>query len=212
MIIEEGYPRNDRLVTADVLEKARAKDRVGMFGIGKKVILYAPTWRDNQYTSGVGYTYKPEIDFDLLREELGDEYVILFRAHYLVAHNFDFDRYEGFIYDVSDYDDINDLFLASDILVTDYSSVFFDYANLDRPMVFYMYDLDQYKDEIRGFYTDLYELPGPIVTTEKSLIGAIKGLPEDFKPDVKYNNFKAKYVPKDDGEATKRTLRKIFGF
>ncbi|MBQ3924601.1 MAG: CDP-glycerol glycerophosphotransferase family protein, partial [Firmicutes bacterium] len=170
IIIEEGYPRNDRLITATDEDIAKIKENLGLSGIEKKIILYAPTWRDNQYTAGVGYTYKTEVDFDYLREELGDDYIILFRAHYLVAHDFDFEKYEGFVYDVSDYDDINDLYLASDLLITDYSSVFFDYSNLKRPMLFYMYDIEQYRDEIRGFYLDLSELPGPIVENEKDLV------------------------------------------
>ena len=82
------------------------------------------------------------MDFDALRQELGDEYVILFRVHYLVASKFSFDDYEGFIYNVSNYDDINHLYLIADLLITDYSSVFFDYGILKKPMLFYMYDLE----------------------------------------------------------------------
>ena len=152
-ILEVGYPRNDRLVNAGDIERKEIRKNLGVEG--KKVILYAPTWRDNQHTSGTGYTYKTEVDFDKLRRELGDEYVILFRAHYLIANSFDFDKYKGFIFDVSQYSDINDLYIASDLLVTDYSSVFFDYANLHKPVVFYMYDLEDYAGEIRGFYIPL---------------------------------------------------------
>jgi len=122
-IIEEGYPRNDRLINATAEEREGLRKELGISG--KKAILYAPTWRDNQHTSGQGYTYKTEVDFDKLQRELGEDYVILFRAHYLVANSFDFERYAGFVIDVSKHDDINDLYIASDILVTDYSSVFF---------------------------------------------------------------------------------------
>ena len=83
----------------------------------KKIILYAPTWRDNQHDSSIGYTYKTEVDFDYLRDAVGDEYIILFRAHYLVASKFDFKKYKGFVYDVSKYDEINDLYLASDAFI-----------------------------------------------------------------------------------------------
>ena len=100
--------------------------------------------------------------------------MILFRAHYLVANSFDFSRYEGFVFDVSGYDNINDLYVVSDLLMTDYSSVFFDYANLKRPMVFYMYDLAEYQHEIRDFYLNLEELPGEIVTEEERLAGAVR--------------------------------------
>ena len=98
-IIEEGYPRNDALAVATEEDRAKFRKQLGVEG--KKTILYAPTWRDNQHTSGQGYTYKTEVDFDRLQKELGDEYVILFRAHYLVANSFDFEKYKGFVIDVS---------------------------------------------------------------------------------------------------------------
>ena len=205
-IIEEGYPRNDRLINTTDEERTEIRKSLGVDD--KKVILYAPTWRDNQHTSGEGYTYKTEVDFDKLKRELGDEYVILFRAHYLVANSFDFDRYAGFVRDVSSYSDINELYIAADILITDYSSVFFDYANLRKPMIFYMYDLEQYANELRGFYISLDELPGPIVRDEDSLIAEIRAC-DTWKPDSKYEEFCGKYNPKDDGHASERVLAKI---
>lgn len=205
-IIEEGYPRNDRL--AAVTEADREQIRKALGVEGKKVILYAPTWRDNQHTSGQGYTYKTEVDFDRLHKELGDDYVILFRAHYLVANSFDFERYAGFIRDVSSYPDINDLYIAADILVTDYSSVFFDYANLKKPVIFYMYDLEHYANEMRGFYISLDELPGPVVKEEDGLIAEIRKC-DGWVPDEKYEAFHQKYNPLDDGHASERVLHRI---
>ena len=205
-IIEEGYPRNDRLINASDEERDALREKLG---IGqKKAILYAPTWRDNQHTSGEGYTYKTELDFDRLQRELGDEYVILFRAHYLVANSFDFDKYRGFVMDVSSYSDINELYIASDILVTDYSSVFFDYANLLKPMIFYMYDLEEYEGEIRGFYLSLDEIPGPIVREEEKLLEAIKAS-DEWSPDEKYMEFHKRFNPLDDGHASERVLKRI---
>ena len=205
-ILEAGYPRNDRLTNVTEDERDRVRRELGVDG--KKVILYAPTWRDNQHTSGEGYTYRTEVDFDKLKRDLGDDYVILFRAHYLVANSFDFERYGGFIRDVSSHSDINDLYIASDLLVTDYSSVFFDYANLLRPVIFYMYDLEEYAGELRGFYIPLEELPGPIVKDEDSLINEIEKLKE-WKPDEAYMEFHRKYNPLDDGEASKRVMKVI---
>ena len=205
-IIEEGYPRNDRLINATPEEVKKLRQNLGVDD--KKVILYAPTWRDNQHTSGTGYTYKTEVDFDKLRDELGDEYVILFRAHYLVANSFDFDKYKGFVVDVSSYSDINELYLAADILITDYSSVFFDYSNLGKPIIFYMYDLEQYAGELRGFYISLDELPGPIVRDEDHLLAEIHAC-DGWSPDDKYQSFCSKYNPKDDGNASARTLAAI---
>ena len=205
-ILEAGYPRNDRLINTTPAEREEFRKSLGVEG--KKVILYAPTWRDNQHTSGEGYTYKTEVDFDKLQRELGDEYVILFRAHYLVANSFDFAKYKGFVQDVSSYSDINELYIAADILITDYSSVFFDYANLRKPVIFYMYDLEEYANNLRGFYISLDELPGPIVRDEDALIEEVRKT-DGWKPDEKYEQFCKKYNPKDDGHASERTLARI---
>ena len=209
-IIEEGYPRNDRLINTELDVINELKRKLGINNIGnKKVILYAPTWRDNQHTSGVGYVYKSNVDFDYLQKELADEYIIFFRAHYLAANTFDFEKYEGFIYNVSEYDDVNDLYLVSDILITDYSSIIFDYANLKKPIIFYMYDLEEYRDDLRGFYIDLSELPGNIVRTEKQLVETLRDLDERAFEE-KYKKFNAKYNYLDDGQATMRVINKIF--
>ena len=218
-IIEQGYPRNDKLVhySSDDISKAKAK--IGIENTNKKVILYAPTWRDNQHDSAIGYTYQTEVNFDNLRDALGDEYIILFRAHYLVANSFDFDKYSGFVYDVSKYDYINDLYIASDVLITDYSSVLFDYANIKKPMIFYMYDFDFYKNRMRDFYIDIDdELPGPIIKSadEKELIKAIKEIENQEAYFKKYGNkymeFNNKYNYLDDGHASKRVIEEILKF
>ena len=125
--MEIGYPRNDFLINHTQEDIRMIKEKLEI-PEDKKVILYAPTWRDNQHEAGTGFTYDLNVNFDALRQELGDEYVILFRVHYLVASKFSFDDYEGFIYNVSNYDDINHLYLIADLLITDYSSVFFDFA------------------------------------------------------------------------------------
>lgn len=214
-VIEEGYPRNDKLNNYNNFDINKIKSKLGIESTNKKIILYAPTWRDNQHNSSIGYTYKTEIDFDNLRKAIGDEFIILFRAHYLVANRFDFDKYKGFIYNVSKYDDINDLYIVSDILLTDYSSVFFDYANIKKPMIFYMYDFDTYKNKIRNFYIDINELPGPIITNqnEQLLIEEIIALRDTKayydKYGKKYADFNNKYNYLDDGNAAKRVAEKI---
>ena len=206
-ILEEGYPRNDFLINYTSNDVGRIKQKLGIEKTNKRIILYAPTWRDNQHEAGVGYTYKTEVDFDKLQKELGQDYIILFRAHYLVANEFDFKKYKGFIYDVSDLDDINELYIISDILITDYSSVFFDFANLKRPIIYYMYDLEKYKDNMRGFYINLEELPGNIVRTEEDLIKNINKTTCDFNYDNKYKKFNDKYNYLEDGKASKRIVK-----
>ena len=206
-IIEKGYPRNDYLVNYTLDDVSRIKNNLNIQHIKKKIILYAPTWRDNQYTDG-SYSLDLGINFDLLKEKLSNDYIILFRAHYFVADNFNFTDYKDFIFDVSSYDDINDLYIVSDLLITDYSSVFFDFAILKKPIYFYMYDLNEYQDVIRGFYISLKELPGPIVENENDLIAALN---KPFVYDERYKQFNLKFNPLDDGKASQRVVEEIFG-
>lgn len=200
-VLEIGYPRNDFLNKFTEENVITVKEKLGLINERRKIILYAPTWRDNQHDAEKGYVYKNPVNFDLLREKLGDEYIILFRAHYLVADNFDFKSYDGFIYDVSKYDDINELYIISDILITDYSSVFFDYAILERPILFYMYDMEEYRDEMRGFYLNINQLPGPIVRDEKELINVIREM-----KTCDMRSFNNEYNKMNDGQASLRLV------
>src|SRR5699024_9717523 len=141
----------------------------------KKIILYAPTWRDDSYHAKGRYKFNLEFNMKKMYENLSDEYIIILRLHYLVSKNLDITESEGFIYDYSNYEEITVLYVVSDMLITDYSSVFFDYANLGRPMIFYVYDIDNYRDKLRGFYFDFErKAPGPLVTTTDELLQAIK--------------------------------------
>lgn len=209
-VVQIGYPRNDFLFKYTDEDAERIKENLGLDRCGKKIILYAPTWRDNQHDSAIGYTYKTEVDFDYLQQRLGDDYVILFRAHYLVANSFDFSKYEGFVYDVSGVDDIRELYVVSDMLITDYSSVFFDYANLCRPILFYMYDYELYESELRGFYISVDELPGPIVKDEEALADEIRGNDGKYIFNEKYERFNKKYNGLEDGGASKRLVEECF--
>ncbi len=209
-IIQEGYPRNDFLFYYTHAHIKKIKDILGIPANDKrKIILYAPTWRDNQHTSGLGYTYQLRIHFDQWRKELSTDYIVLFRAHYFISNSFDFTRYQNFVYDVSTFNDINQLYIISDLLITDYSSVFFDFANLKRPILFYMYDLEEYQGKLRDFYFDLEELPGEIHQNEPDLLTAIKTL--DFQQfyNQRYKNFNKKFNNLDDGNASQRAVEKL---
>lgn len=210
ILLEVGYPRNDYLYNYKKKDLNIIKKKLKL-PLNKKVILYAPTWRDNQHESGLGYVYKTEVDFDYLKDKIKDDYIILFRPHYFVANKFAFEKYNGFIYDVSDVDDVNDLYVISDILITDYSSVFFDYANLNRPMIFFMYDLEFYQYKLRGFYFDLDELPGDIVKTEEEIVNILNNL-DDYneKHRERYKLFNNKFTYLDDGNASKRVIETVF--
>ena len=210
-ILELGYPRNDFLSNYTEDDAHRIKKSLGIDGCRKKLILYAPTWRDNQFDSKQGYVYHNPVDFRFLMNELDEEYAILFRAHYMVADNFDFEEYEGFIYDVSGYDDINELYIISDLLITDYSSVFFDYAILKRPIIFFMYDMEKYRDEIRGFYLNIDELPGAVVKTERELLDILRNKKSCDDNKEKLEMFNQKYNAKNDGSASARVVKRIIG-
>ncbi len=209
IIVEKGYPRNDFLFKYTEDDVLKIKKSIGI-DTDKKIILYAPTWRDNQHTSGVGYTYKLGIDFDTLKKIIGDKYIILFRAHYFIANSFDFDKYKGFVYNVSNIDDVNLLYVISDILITDYSSVFFDFANLKRPMLFYMYDKEEYQNNLRDFYFSLSYLPGPIVKEEKDLIKEINEVDTYFiRYKEKYEIFNKKFNYLDSKDISLKVLKEI---
>ncbi len=209
IIIEKGYPRNDFLFNYTEKDIKKIKAKLGIENEKRKIILYAPTYRSNQHEAGVGYTYKEEINFEHLREKFGNEYIVLFRPHYFIANVFNFEKYKGFVYDVSKIDDINELYIITDLLITDYSSVFFDYANLKRPMIFYMYDLEHYRDKSNGFYIDLEELPGKITETQEELEKEIERIDKNFKYDEKYKKFNDKYNYLDDGKASERVVEEI---
>lgn len=210
IIIEEGYPRNDSLFNRSKKDIDKIKEKLGI-PKDKKVICYLPTFRDNQHTSGVGYTYDLAIDFDSLKKKFGKDYVILFKPHYFIANKIDLSKYKNFVYNVASYDEINDIYLVSDLLITDYSSVFFDYANLNRPVMFYMYDYDDYKNNLRDFYISLNELPGPITKTQKELEDYITNIDKSISKYKKtYEKFNDKYNYLDDGNASERVIRVIF--
>ena len=205
-LIETGYPRNDYLFryTEKDVDKIKTELHIPK---DKKVILYAPTWRDNQHQLGVGYTFDMTKYIESFLSSLSDDYVVIMRLHYLVANQLDVSKFKGKVFDYSSLDDINRLYVISDILITDYSSVFFDYSNLKRPILFYMYDLDEYQSSVRDFYIDLNELPGPIIKEEKELLRAIDKIDDiiiEYKD--KYKSFNEKYTYLDDKNAGKRVL------
>ncbi len=210
IIIEEGYPRNDFLFNKTQKDIDAIKDKLGV-PKNKRVIFYMPTFRDNQHTSGVGYTYNLAIDFDSLKEKFGKDYVILFSSHYFVTNSIDLNKYKGFVFNVARYDEINELYLIADIIMTDYSSIFFDYANLKKPIIYYMYDFDDYKNNLRDFYISLDELPGPIAKTQEEVEDIIKNIDKYSKEyKEKYKKFNAKYNYLDDGDASSRVINVIF--
>lgn len=208
-ILEIGYPRNDVLFSKnndkDILT---LKKKLGL-PLDKKVILYAPTWRDNEFYGNGRYKFNPKIDYSLLQEEFGKDCVMIVKYHYLIMDKVDWSPYKGFIYSCDMSYDIATLYLVSDMLITDYSSAMFDYSILKRPMLFYCYDLEEYKNNLRGFYFDfLAEAPGPVVKNTRELVDAIRHYDGSVYED-KYHRFVDKYNYKDDGTASLKVVKLI---
>lgn len=206
-IIETGYPRNDKLINKQH-DKAYINDIKAKLNIpaDKKVIMYAPTWRDDEYIKKGSYQFNVNFDLEALRKVLSDDYVVLLRMHYLVVTRID--QNDDFVRDVSDYPDISDLYLISDCLITDYSSVMFDYGALKRPQIFYAYDLDKYNDVLRGFYLDYKsELPGPIIENKEDFIEAVQHIDTlALEYHEQLETFYNKYCVLEDGQASKRVV------
>jgi CDP-glycerol glycerophosphotransferase (TagB/SpsB family) len=204
-VMELGYPRNDVLSSPDADRiRADVRRRLGLRD-HDRVILYAPTWRDNHR---VGRVFNKVLYLD--PEEIVssvDNAVVLVRGHYnsmRAAEQRDPDKR---IIDVTRYPDIGALYLAADALVTDYSSVFFDFAITDKPMVFLAPDLAEYRDDNRGFYLDYHEtVPGPICLTTGEVVAALSG-PDRFVD--RRREFRQQYVPHDDGGASARVVDAI---
>ena len=211
-MLEIGYPRNDLLYAPNKDEIALELKKKLHIPLDKKTILYAPTWRDDEYYGKGKYKFKLKLDLEMMKKELGNEYVILLRTHHYIADSLDVTGVEDFAINLSKYDDITEIYLISDICITDYSSVFFDYANLKRPMLFYTYDIDKYRDVLRGFYIDMEkELPGPLVYSTKEVIDQIKHLDEmNQKYAQRYEVFYDKFCSIDDGNASQRAVEAVF--
>lgn len=170
----------------------------------KKIVLYAPTWRDNSYVSA-GYTFELKANFRKWKEILGEDTIVVFKPHYLIINTFKDDpELDGFLYSIPAQAEINELYVISDILITDYSSVFFDYAILKRPIYFYMYDLKEYATDLRGFYLDIHkDIPGEIYMDEETMLKAIKNEVYDYS---KLNEFNQYFNNHEDGKASKRVV------
>ncbi|WP_329178964.1 bifunctional glycosyltransferase/CDP-glycerol:glycerophosphate glycerophosphotransferase [Streptomyces sp. NBC_01477] len=204
--LELGYPRNDVLVTADraaVTEARRALD----LPEGATVILYAPTHRDY-----LGQLHFP-IDLEQFVERLPAGHVVLARGHYYYKDDSAAAGATGKarLVDVSGHSDVEQLYLAADCLLTDYSSAMFDYANLDRPIVVYANDWDLYRTT-RGTYFDIHKQPpGPVVSTEDELVGLFRSGGWDTEEHAQERaRFRARFCEFDDGFAAERVVRRFF--
>jgi CDP-glycerol glycerophosphotransferase len=206
-----GYPRND--VLAGPRRAAIRAEVRRRFGIADDatVVLYTPTWRDDILDARGRQDFSLQLDIDDFVRRLGDNHVLLLRTHFLVcAERAPLDR-PG-VHDVSSYPDISDLYLAADVMVTDYSSTMFDFAVTGKPLLFFTYDLAHYRDSLRGFYFDFAaHAPGPLLHTSADVVDALACLPAvrtGYAPA--YARFRQRYCHLDDGRATARVIDRLF--
>lgn len=208
---EVGYPRNDALSAADAEEVgARVREQLGI-PADQRVVLYAPTFRDNLPAGRGRFYFRPPFELSDMVDALGPDTVLLVRLHVVIKGRPTIpEEYADRIIDVTKYKDLNELFLASDALITDYSSAFFDYAVLDKPIVFFAYDLEEYRDVLRGFYLDFPgDLPGPVATRVEELADAL-GSGGGFDLEAR-QRFRERFAPFEDGQAAARVVDQLLG-
>jgi CDP-glycerol glycerophosphotransferase len=211
-VLETGYPRNDvlRAPYAD-----RVRDRVRReLGVedGRTAVLYTPTWRDDAFWAGSSEAGALALDVERFATVLGEDFVLLPRLHYKLTGLRQVVDSPSVV-DVSGYPEVADLYLAADAMVTDYSSTMFDFAVTGKPLLFYTYDLDRYRDELRGFYFDLsVDPPGPLVHSTDELLACLADLDRVRSVHADhYDRFRARFCHLDDGRATERFLHRFFG-
>lgn len=205
-IYPSGIPRTD-IFFSNEYKKQKIRELYSKYPFlqSKKVIFFAPTFRGN----GQSTAYYPieKLNMDLLYEKLKHDYVFLFKLHPFIDNKSIFpSQFNDFFHDFSEYKEINDLLLVTDILITDYSSVCFEFALLNKPMIFFAFDLEEYTEQ-RDFYYDYNSFsPGVIVKTTEEIVTKI--VDEDFatekiQPFIKY------YYDDFDGKSSKRFVEKI---
>lgn len=187
--LDIGYPRNDVLYyDNNELQISKLKKQyLGRDDV--RVITYAPTWRDDNYKRKGVYNFELPFSLEEFFNNVDENTFLILRPHYLVKDFIDITGYEDRAFIMVE-EDMSDIYLMTDLLITDYSSVMFDYANLKRPMLFYAYDLNHYEDDIRGFYFDYRsELPGPVVEEENDFYNQIR----IFTESNEYEDYVEKY-------------------
>jgi CDP-glycerol glycerophosphotransferase (TagB/SpsB family) len=203
-ILNQGYPRDDALVGQDTFERRReARERLGIRD-GQTAVLYAPTWRDDLATNFRAAELVTHLDVHRTATALGDDHVLLLRGHR-------FHQTPGSgarVLDVTAYPEINDLILAADAAVLDYSSLRFDFALTGRPMVFLVPDLEEYAGASRGFlYSFTDSAPGPLLSTTDEVVDALRDLTAlSTEYAAALVRFNAEYNAHQDGQAARRVV------
>ena len=211
-VLEIGYPRNDVLLSQEAPQiSANVRDRLGIRP-EQTVLLYAPTFRDELAQNDFKASMVDFLDIPRLAAALGDNFMVLVRGHAFNARVDARVGSRGNVLDVTDYPNVADLCLASDAAILDYSSLRFDYALTDKPMIFMVPDLEQYTATSRGSLFG-YEptAPGPHVKATTDVVSAARDLPalRRHYADA-YAAFRAEFLDLDDGHATERLVDRVF--
>jgi CDP-glycerol glycerophosphotransferase len=204
-MLEVGYPRND-ILSSPQRDQVRSRVRAALgLADDTTAVLYAPTWRDDEFYLAGAPPAQLALDAQSFLSELGRGHSLLSRLHPKMADRSALPDLPD-VTDVSTYPDAHELYLAADVLVTDYSSVMFDFAVTGKPILYYTYDLESYRDSLRGFYYDLEPLaPGPMVRTQAELVAALSDLPGvAAEYGQRYTEFQARFCALEDGQATER--------
>lgn len=197
-----GYPRNDVVIAGGRSKKMRdqVRERLGVPD-GKKVILWAPTWRTKK-------RFDLKLDLDAMKAALGGEYVLVLRSHYLESQFVPKSVYNDFVLNGHDYENVGEMMFAADALITDYSSIMFDFSLLERPMVFFTWDYDRYMNEARGMYFDLREeFPSLVAQTTEEVIEKLSDT-QALEPDR--IRFHGKFNQYDQGDASAKVCDKLW--
>ena len=202
--LRTGLPRNDSLFERndpDIVMKLRQQ-----YGIphDKKLILYAPTWRRRDQ-------FDLKLDLTRMADEIGDEYIIGLRPHHLSTPGMNAAELDSRVINLASGPSAEDCYLMSDIVITDYSSLMFDVALLGKPMLFFVYDLEEYRDNMRGFNLDFEEeAPGPLLKTNDAVINAVKNIDAvERQYSSKYERFKNGYCGYEQGRASQQIYQQI---
>ena len=206
-IFNIGCPRTDLFFNNVVLQEKRDEFFNSYPELsGKKIVLYAPTFRDEEYTAG---EIKVHLDIDKLMSKLDDNYVLGLRFHPRIADRVNLNKYstgdyQNRVIDFSDYSKLNTLLICCDILITDYSSIIYEYALMKKPVIFYSYDLAKFGKSGRGFYENYKTtVPGPITFKTEQIVDIINNYPTNTSID----KFVAVYLENCDGNSRKRLYK-----
>jgi len=207
-----GYPRNDVLYTDDQPDKVAALRQRLLGKVTGPVVTYAPTWRDDMAVRPGVYRFDLPFDLGEFFKHVPTGTHLIIRPHYLVKDAVDIRGYEDRVTVLADTD-IAELYLITDLLITDYSSVMFDFANLKRPQLFFAYDLEHYRDQLRGFYFDYQkEIPGPLVTTANAFYEQLDGWRDQGSfpaYQAQQDAFYQKFCDWEDGTASQKVASLI---